>query len=86
MNAISDSPVYNVQLGGFQLWNFSTTLAGDKWDATLWAKNLLNDAGVTGLFTEAYMGTYPIEGYYGNGSKRFISLPRTFGVTLTWRF
>jgi len=32
------------------------------------------------------MGTYPIEGYYGNGSKRFISLPRTFGVTLTWRF
>ena len=32
------------------------------------------------------MGTLPSEGYYGNGSKRFISLPRTVGVTVTWRF
>ncbi len=86
MNAISNSAVYNVRLGGFQLWNFSTALSGENWDATFWAKNLLNEEGVTGLFTEAYMGTDPAQGYYGNGSKQFISLPRTFGVTLTWRF
>ena len=85
-NAISNSPTFNVQLGGFQLWNFSTTLSADNWDATFWAKNLLNEAGVTGLFTEAYMGTEPSQGYFGNGSKEFISLPRTFGVTLAWRF
>lgn len=32
------------------------------------------------------MGTEPSQGYFGNGSKEFISLPRTFGVTLAWRF
>ena len=86
MNSISETSSNSAELGGFQLWNFSTTLIGEQWDATLWAKNLLNEAGVTGLFTEAYMGTDPANGYYGNGSKRFLSLPRTFGVTLTWRF
>ncbi|GMU68164.1 MAG: hypothetical protein AMXMBFR37_04970 [Steroidobacteraceae bacterium] len=85
-NAISDSPTFNVPLAGFQLWNLSTTLAADRWDATLWAKNIFNEEGVTGLFTEAYMGTAPALGYYGNGSKQFISLPRTFGVTVSYRF
>jgi len=85
-NAISDSPTFNVPLAGFQLWNLSTTLATERWDATVWAKNIFDEEGVTGLFTEAYMGTSPAQGYYGNGSKQFISLPRTFGVTVSYRF
>ena len=85
-NSISTTSSNSARLGGFQLWNLSTTLASEQWEATLWAKNIFDDAGVTGLFTEAYMGTLPSEGYYGNGSKRFISLPRTVGVTVTWRF
>lgn len=76
----------SAELGGFQLWNLSTTYSTAQWDATLWAKNITNEEGVTGLFTEAYMGTAPDEGYFGNGSKQFLSLPRTFGLSLAWRF
>ncbi|HEY0938481.1 MAG TPA: TonB-dependent receptor [Steroidobacter sp.] len=86
MNAISRSPVFNVELDSFQLWGASTTYSTEHWDATLFVKNLFNEEGVTGLFTEAYMGTAPELGYYGNGSKQFLSLPRTLGLTLNYRF
>jgi len=85
-NAINRSPVFNVELKEFQLWGLSTTYAAEHWDATFFIKNLLNEEGVTGVFTEAYMGTAPAVGYYGNGSKEFLSLPRTLGVTLNYRF
>jgi hypothetical protein len=32
------------------------------------------------------MGTSPQQNYYGNGSKALIALPRTIGLTLTYRF
>lgn len=85
-NAISLSPTFNTQLDAFALWGLSTTYATDRWDATLFVKNIFNEEGVTGLFTEAYMGTAPALGYYGNGSKQFLSLPRTLGVTVNYRF
>ena len=49
-------------------------------------KNITNEEGVTGVFTEAYMGTAPGEGYFGNGNKEMISLPRTLGATLRYSF
>jgi outer membrane receptor protein involved in Fe transport len=85
-NAISRSSRFNATLDAFQLWGLSTTYATEHWDATLFVKNVFNEEGVTGLFTEAYMGTAPELGYYGNGSKQFLSLPRTLGVTLNYRF
>lgn len=85
-NAINRSTRFNTELDGFSLWGFTSTLASEKWDLTLFAKNLFNERGVTGLFTEAYMGTAPDLGYYGNGSKQFLSQPRTFGVSLNYRF
>jgi outer membrane receptor protein involved in Fe transport len=85
-NAVSLSSTFNAELDAFQLWGLSTTYATESWDATLFAKNIFNEEGVTGLFTEAYMGTAPALGYYGNGSKQFLSLPRTFGVTVNYRF
>jgi iron complex outermembrane receptor protein len=65
-NAIG-GPTYNTELAGFSIWNASTTLAKGPWAATLFVKNLFNEEGVTGEFTEAYMGTRPSVGYYGNG-------------------
>ena len=53
---------------------------------SFWVKNIGNEEGVTGRYTEAYMGSEPSEGYYGNGSKDLISLPRTVGATLGFRF
>jgi hypothetical protein len=49
-------------------------------------KNIADEAGVTGRYTEGYMGSAPSIGYFGNGSKDLISLPRTFGATLGFRF
>ena len=85
-NAINTSPTFNVELDAFTLVDVSTSILFDNWDATLFVKNLANEEGVTGLFTEAYMGTDPASGYYGNGNKQFLSLPRTIGVSVNYRF
>ena len=85
-NAISTSPKFNVRLPGFSLWNASATLRKGTYGLTLFVKNLFNADGVTGIFTEAYMGTSPGQGYYGNGSKDMITLPRTVGLSADVRF
>ena len=85
-NAISTSPKYNVRLPGFSIWNASATLRKGNYGLTLFVKNIFNEAGVTGVFTEAYMGTSPSQGYYGNGSKDLITLPRTLGLSADIRF
>lgn len=85
-NALGSSPLFDVTMDAFQIWDAAVTLAGGNWSAVLWAKNLGNERGVTGVFTEQYMGTAPQLGYYGNGAKDLISLPRTLGLTLTYDF
>ncbi|HMN54487.1 MAG TPA: TonB-dependent receptor, partial [Sphingopyxis sp.] len=85
-NAISTSPKFNVRLPGFSIWNASATLRKGSYGLTLFVKNLFNADGVTGVFTEAYMGTSPSQGYYGNGSKDLITLPRTIGLSADVRF
>ncbi len=73
-------------MGGFTIWNLAAILASGKWDATLWMKNVANEAGVTGVYTPAYMGTSPQQNYHGNGSKELIALARTSGLTLNYGF
>jgi len=85
-NALSLNPKFRRTLDGFTLFNASATWSLDAWDVTLWMKNLTNEAGVTGVYTEQYMGTLPAEGYFGNGSKALVTLPRTVGVTVGYRF
>ncbi|MCW5581016.1 MAG: TonB-dependent receptor, partial [Luteimonas sp.] len=85
-NALSLSPRFTRTLGGFSLFNASATYGVDRWDVTLWLKNLANEEGVTGVYTEQYMGTAPAEGYFGNGSKALVTLPRTVGLTVSYRF
>jgi iron complex outermembrane receptor protein len=85
-NAVTTSPTFNVPLDGFSIWNLTTTLSHDNLDLSLWVKNITNEEGITGVFTEAYMGTAPGEGYYGNGNKQMIALPRTVGATLRYSF
>jgi iron complex outermembrane receptor protein len=85
-NSIGTSEVFNVPLESFQIWGTAFTLAADQWNASLWVKNLFNEEGVTGTFTELYMGTAPAVGYFGNGAKDMISLPRTIGVSFNYEF
>ena len=85
-NAINSSPRFAAQLDSFALLHLNTGLDFGPWQARLFVRNLTNEAGVTGLFTEAYMGTSPAQNYYGNGSKQFLSLPRTVGISVTVDF
>ena len=85
-NALGSSPLFDVTLESFQIFDAAVTLAARDWSAVLWMKNLSNERGVTGVFTEAYMGTAPGLGYIGSGAKDLISLPRTVGLTLNYNF
>lgn len=85
-NAVSNSTKYNVRLPGFSIWNAGATIAFGRVSLTAFVKNIFDADGVTGRYTEAYMGTAPAVGYYGNGSKDLISLPRTIGLSGEIRF
>jgi outer membrane receptor protein involved in Fe transport len=85
-NSISGSARFKQTWSGFSLWNLSSTLAGEKWSATLFVKNLTNADGITGGLLEAYMGTDIKQNYLGNGSKVFISQPRTIGLSGSYRY
>jgi iron complex outermembrane receptor protein len=85
-NAISASAKYKQTWPSFGQLGISSMIAAVKWNATFYVKNLLNDEGVTGGFLEEHMGTDPTQNYYGNGSKVFISQPRTIGVAVSYNF
>ena len=85
-NALSLSPRFARTLDGFSILNASATYSLDAWDLTFWLKNLTNEEGVTGIYTEQYMGTSPAQDYFGNGSKALMALPRTVGLTVSYRF
>ena len=85
-NALSLSPKFRRTLDGFSLFNLSATYGIENWDLTLWLKNLGNEAGITGVYTEEYMGSSPAQEYHGNGSKALITMPRTVGFTVSYRF
>jgi len=78
-------PKFYAPMGGFAIFNASTTYLMDKWSATLWVKNIFDDKGTTGIYTQAYMGTYPDQNFYGNASKALNALPRTVGLTLDYK-
>ncbi|MGB4859166.1 MAG: TonB-dependent receptor [Dokdonella sp.] len=85
-NALSLSPRFDTELDGFTILNASMTYSRDSWDTTLWIKNITNADAVNGIYTEQYMGTSPAQNYFGNGSKALVTLPRTVGVTASYRF
>lgn len=82
----SSFPKYYYPMGGFWLWNANISYRLQSWDTMLWMKNIGNVAGITGAYTAAYMGGSPQQNFFGNSSKALTSLPRTIGVTLSYRF
>jgi iron complex outermembrane recepter protein len=77
---------FNVKLDDFALLNWVSRISREQWDASLFVRNITNEKGVTGEFTEIYMGTDPTQNYFGNGSKRFLTMPRTIGLGFSYRF
>jgi len=85
-NSILPSASFNYTLDSYSLWDFNSTLASKNWAVSLFVKNLFNEAAVSGIFKEEYMGTDPAQNYYGNGSKIFIARPRTIGLNVRYNF
>ncbi|PLW83877.1 TonB-dependent receptor [Kineobactrum sediminis] len=85
-NSISSSPRFARTLDGFQLWNIVSSIRTAHWDLSLFAKNIFNEEGVTGVYKEEYMGSDASQNYLGNGAKDVISRPRTVGLAATYRF
>ncbi|TKB45387.1 TonB-dependent receptor [Thalassotalea mangrovi] len=81
-----DAHPRQMEIDAFTLFNASTRLSSENWDVSLYVKNITNEEGVTGAVTQGHMGTDPSESFYGNSSKQYISLPRTIGVSATYRF
>ncbi len=84
-------PLYSVaaaDIDGFQLWNFTSTLRADAWTVSAYVKNIGNEAGTTGKVTAAHMGseTSPSNNFYGNASNDYLSLPRTLGASVMYKF
>jgi outer membrane receptor protein involved in Fe transport len=77
---------FTADIDGFALMDLNTWISADKWSATLFIKNLSNEKGKTGQFSELYMGTDPDQNYFGNGNKEFLALPRTIGLGFTYEF
>src|SRR5665213_1273447 len=79
-------PKFYDPLSGFSLWNASVSYEMNDWSAIFWVKNILDARGVTGVYTQAYMGTEPSENFGGNDSKALTTLPRTVGLTVSYKF
>ncbi len=75
-------------IDGFDLWNLSTTASKDSWSASVYVRNLFNEEGTTGVFPFLIGGsqTDPSQNYFGNNSRDYIAQPRTFGMTVSYRF
>ena len=85
-NTLGGGPRTEQTLDGFSLWDISASLGNDRWYATLYVKNAFNEEGSTGVFKEEAFGTDPSQNYYGNSSKWFIALPRTYGLAVGYYF
>lgn len=85
-NSVGTSALFDAEFDGFAIWDVSTSFGFDHADLTFYAKNIFNEEGVTGRYTENYMGTRPAVGFFGNGNKDLIALPRTLGAVLSVHF
>jgi iron complex outermembrane receptor protein len=68
-------------LPSFSMLNASFTVVADSWTIGVAIKNITNEKGTTGTFTEEYMGgDGSFYNFSGTGQKDFISTPRTVTV------
>lgn len=87
INSVQDTSIQET-FDSFVLFNASVAILTEHWAFSLYGKNLGNEEGITGSYPEAYMSTDTgiFENYYGNNQRNYISTPRTFGISATYRF
>jgi len=87
-NFINQASVFNETFDSFLLLGATVTLAAEHWTATLYARNIGDEAGAAGSFPVSNWSydTAVFENWYGNGNRQFIVQPQTFGLKLGYRF
>jgi outer membrane receptor protein involved in Fe transport len=87
-NFINQDSSLNETYDSFWLLGATATVAADNWSATLYVKNLTDEAGATGGFPISHWSydTGNFENWYGNGNRQFIVQPRTIGLKLRYDF
>jgi outer membrane receptor protein involved in Fe transport len=84
-NAVTPGTQY-LTMDPFSLWGISSSLDWKDIEATLFVKNLFNAKGVSGVFSQAYSGSDLAANFYGNDSRDTIVVPRTVGLSLSYKF
>ena len=85
-NVIETNDVQSIIFDGFQIWDTSASIVYDQWISSIFIKNIFNEEGVTGAFTEEAYGSEPSVYFYGSNSRNFIALPRTIGIAINYQF
>jgi hypothetical protein len=87
-NFIDQASLVNETFDSFTLLGASVTLASGPWRATLYGRNLTDEAAPSGGFAQSDWSydTGIFESWYGNGNRQFIVQPRTFGLKIGYRF
>lgn len=85
-NVLNQGVFQAASFDGFMIWDLTFTLATEGWDVSLFIKNIANEKGTTGAFTEAAFGPVPSAEFYGSNSRQFIALPRTIGLAANYHF
>jgi outer membrane receptor protein involved in Fe transport len=72
----------------FWLLGANVSLLAENWSATLYARNLGDEAGATGGFPSRHWSydTGTFENWYGNGNREFIVQQQTIGLKFGYRF
>jgi outer membrane receptor protein involved in Fe transport len=85
---IDQTSVLNETYDSFWLLGVNASLVAEKWRATLYVKNLGDEAAAAGGFPIGYWSydTGVFENWYGNGNRQFIVQPQTIGLKLSYRF
>lgn len=71
-----------VEFEGYSQWNTSLSLSKDAWRATLWARNLTNEEGLS----SAIVRNAKVAPAAEFGRRGFVSRPRTVGLRFTYFF
>ncbi|MEO1038645.1 MAG: TonB-dependent receptor [Pseudomonadota bacterium] len=85
-NVLDPAVLQSAEFSGFSIWDLTATVDAGRWSAAFFMKNVFNEDGVTGAFTEDAFGPNPGAEFFGSNSRTFIALPRTFGVALNVNF
>ncbi len=85
-NVLDQGVFQSAKFGDFAIIDLTFTLAAERWNTSLFIKNVGNTLGTTGAFTPAAFGPNPAADFFGSNSRSFITLPRTFGLAFNVNF